>query len=106
MLAVRLNSPFMHSALKLLTGLAATVVVARGASLLHGQALIAELGGAAAAAMRANGVADGSVDFRQPSGRTARVARLSGTADAAARAAVIAQLKRHPGIADAVWGPR
>ena len=96
----------MHAALKLLTGLAATIVVARGAALHRGQAIIAELGGAAAAAMRANGVADGSVHFRQPSGRVGRVARLSGTADAATRTKVIAQLRQHPGSAGAVWGPR
>ncbi|WP_197042079.1 hypothetical protein, partial [Sandarakinorhabdus oryzae] len=65
-----------------------------------------ELGGAAASAMRAHGVVDGSVTFRQPSWRVARVARLSGTADAATRAAIITQVKRHPGIADAVWVQR
>ncbi|WP_156256572.1 hypothetical protein, partial [Sandarakinorhabdus oryzae] len=70
----------MHPALKLLTGLAATVVVTRGATLHQGQAIMAELGGAAASAMRAHGVVDGSVTFRQPSWRVARVARLSGTA--------------------------
>lgn len=96
----------MHPALKLLTGLAATVVVTRGATLHQGQAILAGLGGAAASAMRAHGVVDGSVTFRQPSWRVARVARLSGTADAATRAAVIAQVRRHPGIADAVWVPR
>lgn len=96
----------MHAALKLLTGLAATVVVARGAAVHSGQAIIAELGGAAAAAMRDQGVIDGSVRFRQPSGLVARVARLSGSANAATRAAVIAQVKRHPGIADAVWDER
>ncbi|WP_313669729.1 hypothetical protein [Sandarakinorhabdus sp.] len=96
----------MHPALKLLTGLAATVVLARGASLLQGQLMMAELGQAAAAAMQAQGVVDGSISFRQPSGLVARVARLSGTADDATRAAVIGQVKRHPGIADATWSPR
>ena len=96
----------MHAALKLLAGLAATVVLARGASLHQGQLMMAELGRAAATAMQAHGVPDGSISFRQPSGMVARVARLSGTADAATRAAVIADLKRHPGIADAVWSPR
>lgn len=96
----------MHRALKLLTGLAATVVVARGATLHQGQAIMAALGGAAANAMRAHDVADGSVTFRQPSYRVTRIARLSGTADAATRAAVIAQVRRHPGIADAVWVTR
>lgn len=96
----------MNSALKLLAGLAATVVLTRGATLHQGQALMAELGGAAAAAMRAEGVADGSVSFRQPSGLVGRVARLSGSADAATRAAVVSRTRQHPGIADAVWVAR
>jgi pyruvoyl-dependent arginine decarboxylase (PvlArgDC) len=96
----------MHPALKLLTGLAATVVLARGASLHQGQVMMAELGRAAATAMQGHGVVDGSISFRQTSGLVARVARLSGTADPATRAAVIADVKRHPGIADAVWSPR
>ena len=96
----------MHPTLKLLTGLAATVVLARGASLHQGQVMMAELGLSAATAMQAQGVMDGRISFRQPSGLVARVARLSGTADPATRAAVIADLKRHPGIADAVWSPR
>ena len=96
----------MHPALKLLAGIAATVVVARGATLHRGQAMMSELGGAAASAMRGHGVIDGSVSFRQPSYRVARIARLSGTANAATRAAVIAETRRHPGIADAVWVPR
>ena len=96
----------MHSALKLLAGLAATVVLARGASLHQGQLMMAELGRAAATAMKAHGVVDGSISFRQPSGLVARVARLSGTADAATRTAVIADVKRRPGIADAHWVAR
>ena len=96
----------MHPALKLLAGLAATVVLARGASLHQGQPMMAELGRGAAAAMQAHGVVDGSISFRQPSGMVARVARLSGSANASTRAAVIADLKRHPDIADATWSPR
>lgn len=105
-MAAGLQLSAMHAALKLLTGLAVTVVVARGAAIHAGQGMIAELGGAAATAMRNQGVIDGSVRFRQPTGLVARVARLSGTADAATRAAVIAEVKRHPGIADAVWDER
>lgn len=96
----------MHPALKLLAGLAATVVLARGASLHQGQPMMAKLGRAASAAMQAHDVVDGSISFRQPSGMVARVARLSGAADASTRAAVIANLKRHPGIADATWRQR
>ena len=76
----------MHAALKLLTGLAATVVLARGAALHRGQAMMAALGGAAGAALAAEGVGDGSVRFRLPGGLTGRIAYLSGTADAATQA--------------------
>jgi pyruvoyl-dependent arginine decarboxylase (PvlArgDC) len=96
----------MHTALKLLAGIAASIVLARGATQHRGQAMMAQLGSAAAAAMRDHGVTDGSVSFRQPSHRVTRVARLSGSADTATRAAVIAQVKRHPGIADAIWVAR
>lgn len=96
----------MHPALKLLAGLAATLVVARGAAMHQGQPLIAALAGAAADAMTAAGVIDGSVSFRSAYGLVGRVARLSGTADAATRARVIAAVRRHPGIADAIWVDR
>jgi hypothetical protein len=96
----------MHNALKLLAGIAATLVVARGAAMIQGQPLIAALSGAAADAMAAQGVADGSVSFRADHGMVGRVARLSGTADAATRKRVIARLRQHPGIANAVWVER
>jgi hypothetical protein len=96
----------MHMAVKLLTGVAATVVLARGATLHRGQAIIAELGSAAATALAAHGVPDGSVTFRSEGNTVSRIARVSGTADAATRAAVIAQIRRHPGIQSAVWVPR
>ena len=96
----------MHNAVKLLTGLAASVVLARGATQHQGQDLLSELGHAAQTAMAAHDVADGSVRFRGEDGRTDRVARLSGSADAATRAAIIADLERHPGIAGAIWVER
>ncbi len=95
----------MHNGLKLLTGLAATVVLARGAVLHQGQALISQLGRAAGDAMAAHGVTDGSVSFRSSTGLTGRIAHLSGTADAATRAAISADLARHPGIAAVRWTP-
>jgi hypothetical protein len=96
----------MHAALKLLTGLAATVVLARGAALVEGQTIMGRLGWAARSALLAHGVQDGSVTFRQPGGMAGRIAWLSGTADAATRAAVIARLKRNPAIVDARWEDR
>jgi hypothetical protein len=96
----------MHAALKLLTGLAATVVLAAGAGRFSvGPALTAQAA-AIGALMEAHGIEDGSVSFRQPSRRFARIARLSGTADPATRAAVLAEVKRRPAIADALWVPR
>ncbi|WP_353218457.1 hypothetical protein [Sandarakinorhabdus sp.] len=96
----------MHAAFKLLAGLAATVLAARAGDFVYGQRVMAQLSGAAADAMIAAGVADGSVNFRAPGGVSGRAARLSGTADAPARAAVIARLRQHPGIVDAWWVER
>jgi hypothetical protein len=96
----------MHAALKLLTGLAATVVLSRAATMHQGASLMAQLGSAAAATFAAHGVADGSVSFRGPNRIVSRIARLSGTATPATRAAVIADLERHPGIQAAVWVQR
>jgi hypothetical protein len=96
----------MHAAVKLLTGLAATLVLARGAAMHEGHSIIGQLGWHAGQAMMKNGVEDGSVTFRRPGGTMGRIAYLSGTADPATRAAVIASLKRHPGIKDARWVKR
>lgn len=89
--------------LKLLTGLAATVLVARACTLHQGQALMAALSDQCRTALEAEQVADASVTFQAPSGLITRVARLSGTADAATRARVLAAVRRQPGIADATW---
>ncbi|WP_439546487.1 hypothetical protein [Sandarakinorhabdus sp.] len=96
----------MHNGLKLLAGVAATLVVARGGVMHRGQNLIAALSGAAADAVEASGVTDGSVSFRAPNGMVGRVARVSGTADAATRARVLNHLRQHPGIAGALWVER
>jgi hypothetical protein len=96
----------MHAAMKLLTGLAATVVLARGAALFEGQTIMGRLGWAARQALLAHGVEDGSVTFRQPGGMVGRIPRLSGTADAATRAAIINRLKQHPAVVDARWEER
>lgn len=93
----------MHNGLKLLTGLAMTGLVAKGCWTLQNQRLLAGLGRQAQAAMAAAGVPDGSVRWQDEAGWTFRVARLSGTADAATRARVIAAARAQPGIHDAVW---
>ncbi len=91
---------------KLATGIAASGLVAMVAHRWHGQALFADLGRPVAEAMLAHGVRDGSVRWTTDNGWTWRIARLAGTADAATRAAVLAEVRRTPGIHDAVWQDR
>ncbi len=96
----------MHNGVKLLTGLAVTVLLVRGFAMHRGQALQTTLAQAAVTALQAEGVPDGSVAFRNDLGLISRVAHISGTADAATRARVIAATRRHPGVADARWVAR
>ena len=93
----------MHNGLKLLTGLAATVVLAKAAMITGGHTVIGRLNWAGKDALLAAGVADGSISLRQTGGLTGRVLYVSGTASAATRAAVLAKLRKHPGISDAQW---
>lgn len=88
---------------RLLTGVLATGLIAYAGYRWHAQALLAKLGRPVAAVMLSAGVTDGSADWATPAGWTWRRARLSGTADAATRAAVLAEVRRQPGIADAEW---
>jgi hypothetical protein len=92
--------------LKFLSGLAATLLLARGAEMLHGGAITASLGRAAADALLAHGVSDGHVTFTAGGRETTRHLTLWGTADAATRRAVITAVARHPGVASARWGER
>ena len=96
----------MHNGLKLLTGLAATVVLAKGALMTGGYTAIGRLNWAGKEALLAEGVTDGSISLRQPSGQTGRIMFVSGSADAATRAAVLTRLRQHPGISDAHWVQR
>lgn len=91
---------------KLATGIAASGLVATVAHRWQAQSLFADLGRPVAAAMLAHGVRDGSVRWTTDNGWTWRIARLSGTADAATRAAVLAEVRRTPGIHDAIWQDR
>lgn len=97
----------MHSGLKLLTGLAATVVLARGAMQFEGHGIQGRIGWAARHALIAHGVTDGSIALRPRHGPGARfsgrIVYIAGTADAATRAAVLAQVKRAPAVEDARW---
>lgn len=96
----------MHNSVKLLTGLAATVVLARGGMVVEGYTIIGRLGWAAQRALAVHEVDDGSISFRAPRGHPARIAYLSGTADRETRAAILARLRHHPLIIDARWEER
>jgi hypothetical protein len=96
----------MHNGVKLLTGLAATVVLARAAMMVEGYTILGRMGWWAQQALAMEGVTDGSISLRADNGHAARIVRLSGTADAATRSAVITRLKCHPMVADARWEER
>ncbi|MEY3267978.1 MAG: hypothetical protein RL480_738 [Pseudomonadota bacterium] len=96
----------MRPALKLLAGLAATGLVAKAAYAWERQSLLAALGQRAAVVLAAHGVRDGAARWTDAGGWTWRTARLSGSANAATRAAISAELAAEPGIAGVVWEPR
>ncbi len=91
---------------KLVTGFAAAGLVAWLGYGYERQALLARLGSEAAEVMLANHVADGAARWTSPAGWTSRTARLSGSADAATRARIAAELAARPGIHSVVWAPR
>ncbi|MFZ4110719.1 MAG: hypothetical protein ACOYKQ_09655 [Polymorphobacter sp.] len=96
----------MSPALKLLAGLAATGLVAKAAYVRERQDLLAKLGERTAVVLAAHGVRDGAARWTDDAGWTYRTARLSGTADAATRASISADLARQPGIARVIWEPQ
>lgn len=89
--------------LKLATGVAATALVANGAWRWEGQEIMTRLSRSAAFSMARHGITDGSVSFANDIGWLSRTARLSGTADAATRAAVAEDLSQKPGIHAVEW---
>lgn len=91
---------------KLLTGVAATALLARGAWYIDKQAMLAHLARPIVPVMLAEGVTDAAVRWDNDAGWIWRIAHLSGTADPATRARVIAAVRRQPGIADAEWMER
>ncbi|WP_426164993.1 hypothetical protein [Sandarakinorhabdus sp. DWP1-3-1] len=94
------------AAVKLLTGLAGVHLLASAAFVTQRQSVFARLGTEAAAVLAANGVSDGAARWTDAEGHGSRLARLSGTADAATRARIAAQLAARPGIAGVVWQDR
>lgn len=91
---------------KLLTGVAATALIANLGYGYETQALLAKLGSKAATVMAANGVTDGAARWTDHRGWPYRVARLSGTADTATRARISTQLGAQPGIHAVTWQDR
>ena len=92
--------------IKLLTGIAATSLIAFAANMFESQRILAKLGYRASRTFVANGVTDGAVAWRTDNGWTHRIARLSGTADAATRARIRTQLAAKDGIAGVEWRDR
>ena len=89
--------------MKLLTGFAATGLLADMAYRHEREGLLAALGTTAAQVLAAHGVTDGRAAWQTPDGWTYRTARLAGTATPATRAAITADLGRRPGIKAVVW---
>jgi hypothetical protein len=89
--------------LKLLTGLGLSFLVAGLSFMIMRNHLLQALSAPLAGIMARHGVTDGRVDWRDAQGNTWRIARLAGTASPATRAAILAEARAVPGIADARW---
>ena len=89
--------------IKLCVGIAGTSLLATAAYKLNRAPLLSTLGARTADVMVAHGITDGRANWVTPGGWTFRVARLSGTADAATRARTRAAVADLTGISDALW---
>jgi OmpA-OmpF porin, OOP family len=90
-------------ALKLVTGIAGTSLLAAMAWQVARAPLLSDLGVRTAEVMVANGITDGRALWQSPNGWTWRVARLSGTADLATRERTRLAIADLPGVSDAIW---
>jgi outer membrane protein OmpA-like peptidoglycan-associated protein len=90
-------------ALKLVTGIAGTSLLAAMAWQVVRAPLLSDLGVRAAEVMLANGITDGRAQWLSSNGWTWRVARLSGTADAATRERTRLAIADLTGVSDAIW---
>ena len=88
---------------KIVVGLVVTLVVAAAAHGLARGPLLSNLGDRSTRAMADAGVKDGRTNWVSDAGWTSRVARISGTADAATRVRTLAAVSALPGIHDAIW---
>lgn len=97
--------PISHAelALKLATGIAGTSLLAALAWQVARAPLLSDLGVRTAEVMMANGITDGRAQWQTPAGWTWRVARLSGTADAATRERTREAVAALSGVNDAQW---
>jgi outer membrane protein OmpA-like peptidoglycan-associated protein len=90
-------------ALKLVTGVAGTSLLATLAWQVARAPLLSDLGVRTAEVMMANGITDGRVQWQSPNGWTWRVARLSGSADTATRERTRTAVAALTGVSDAQW---
>jgi outer membrane protein OmpA-like peptidoglycan-associated protein len=90
-------------ALKLITGIAGTSLLAAVAWDFARAPLLSDLGVRTAEVMMANGITDGRIQWLTPGGWTVRVARLSGTADAVTRERTRVAVAALTGVNDAKW---
>lgn len=97
--------PVSHAelVLKLVTGVAGTSLLAAMAWQVARAPLLSDLGVRTAEVMMANGITDGRAQWQTPGGWTWRVARLSGTADAATRERTRIAVAALSGVNDAQW---
>jgi outer membrane protein OmpA-like peptidoglycan-associated protein len=97
--------PVSHAelALKLITGIAGTSLLAAVAWDFARAPLLSHLGVRTAEVMMANGITDGRIQWQTPGGWTVRVARLSGTADAVTGERTRAAVAGLTGVHDALW---
>lgn len=93
----------MAPLIKLAVGIAGTALIANGAYKLARSPLLSDLGSRVAAIMVANGITDGRARWVSNSGWTWRIARLSGTADAATRARTSTAVAALDGVIRAEW---
>lgn len=93
----------MTPLIKLAVGIAGTALIADAAYRLVRSPLLSDLGSRTAAVMAANGITDGRANWVTDNGWTWRIARLSGTADAATRIRTQQAVAALVGVADAGW---
>lgn len=93
----------MAPLIKFAVGVAGTALIATMAYKLGRSSLLSDLGSRSAMVMVANGITDGRARWTTDNGWTWRIARLSGTADAATQRRTRDAVAGLAGISDATW---